>query len=157
MKLTAELVEQLLPPNNVIKRKLIDDSFYFFPSGQIVGVDEPIDYSLKRSKGTEKSASTGNAIETKPDCSLLVNRKLIDDSYNSFPSGDIIGQVEPLHIGSDLVDKVKPKVFSVPTSRRKSTKRSQPSTKVIKWNLRSVPSRKVITRKQSDFYDNFYD
>jgi len=152
-----ELVEQTLPPNNnVIKRKLIHDSFYFFPSGQIVGLDEPIDYSLKRSKVTDKSTCSGNAIGTKLDCSLPVKRKLIDDSFYFFPSGDIIGQVEPTHIGSDLVEKVKPKVFSVPTSTRKSTKRSQPSTNVIKRNLRSVPARKVITRKQSDYYDDFY-
>ena len=137
-----ELVELSLPSINVNKRKLINESYYFFPSGQIIGLDEPVDCSVKRSKVMdvgEESISTGNVILANLECSLpaqnTVKRKLIDDSYYFFPSGDIIGQVEPTDIGSDPMRNVKPKltepkVCSIPTRNviprnlTKSTKRS---------------------------------
>ena len=164
---------ELVPSINVNKRKLIDDSFYFFPSGQIIGLDEPVDCSVKRSKVmdvAEESISTGNL-----ECSLpaqnTVKRKLIDDSYYFFPSGDIIGQVEPTDIGSDPMRNVKPKltepkVCSIPTRNviprnlTKSTKRSprnEIKRKPVLKNVQTVPAKRVVVQRQSDFYDNFYN
>ncbi len=165
-----ELVEPTFPTNNVNKRKLIEDSFYFFPSGQIIGLDEPIDFSVKRSKlidMTKESFSSGN--DTKLDCSLpvrtTVKRKLIDDSFYFSSSGDTVGQVEQTDFALDselsmknkLQKTLKPRDDPVQTKNVKPTKKSVNKRGLRFKNVRTVPSREVVEQRQSDCHFNFYN